>query len=503
MGPADSVFIVMKNPIFARFPTTLGVFLAGMALPAAGATLYWDGISGNWSNAANWSTDPDAATPNPLAAPGAADDVVFNITGANAAQDVSLNSANREANSVSILSTASTFFRRSSTDGTGTNSLLVGGGGLTLAAGAGPVTVGTDNQRINFRAQTSLDITNDSSSLLTFGRGVQSGATSGTTAITLNGSGSGGTAFVGAITDGGFGSALALVVDTTGGFTYLSAGSANTYSGGTTLSQGVLALRSSNPFGSGPMTIQGGTFGSTGGTTRSFGNAVTIQGDFQLGGVSIPSLANSATILDGDVDLDGGTRTITLGNSATFNGAISNGGLTIEAPGNHTLTLAGNSTYSGATLVSSGTLLLSGALGSTDLTIGAGATLRGSGSLGGDLAFSPGAFLDLTGSTLGETSIGILTVGGGSTITLTDFGFASILGWDAGDAAAGIYTLIQGAQAVVFAGSTPTEANPFDFGNGKLGYFQQGSLQAVIIPEPGTALLGGISLLALLRRRRR
>ena len=44
----------------------------------------------------------------------------------------------------------------------------------------------------------------------------------------------------------------------------------------------------------------------------------------------------------------------------------------------------------------------------------------------------------------------------------------------------------------------------YNFGNGKKGYFTAGSLNAVIVavPEPRAALLGGLGLLALLRRRR-
>ena len=44
--------------------------------------------------------------------------------------------------------------------------------------------------------------------------------------------------------------------------------------------------------------------------------------------------------------------------------------------------------------------------------------------------------------------------------------------------------------------------NAFERGDGKLAFFQSGSLQVVVIPEPSAALLGGLGMLALLRRRR-
>jgi fibronectin-binding autotransporter adhesin len=166
-----------------------------------------------------------------------------------------------------------------------------------------------------------------------------------------------------------------------------------------------------------------------------------------------------------------------------------------------TLLLSGNNTYTGTTTVSAGTLLVTGALGNTAVTVETGAAIGGSGSLGGSLSFSTGSFLDLAMSTISlNASDDILSVAG--SITLTDFSFANLLGWDASTAEPGTYTLIQGGSSVVLAGSTPTVSSPFDFGNGKQGYFQQGSLQVVVIPEPSAALLGALGLLALLRRRR-
>jgi hypothetical protein len=42
----------------------------------------------------------------------------------------------------------------------------------------------------------------------------------------------------------------------------------------------------------------------------------------------------------------------------------------------------------------------------------------------------------------------------------------------------------------------------YDLGGGRSAYFEEGSLKLVVIPEPRAALLGGLGLLALLRRRR-
>jgi hypothetical protein len=44
--------------------------------------------------------------------------------------------------------------------------------------------------------------------------------------------------------------------------------------------------------------------------------------------------------------------------------------------------------------------------------------------------------------------------------------------------------------------------NAFAIGGGRSAYFKEGSLQLVVIPEPGSVLLAGLGVLTLLRRRR-
>jgi hypothetical protein len=70
--------------------------------------------------------------------------------------------------------------------------------------------------------------------------------------------------------------------------------------------------------------------------------------------------------------------------------------------------------------------------------------------------------------------------------------------------AEGTYTLINGTAIFNFANvSNFGLANAYDLGGGKSAYFQSGSMNLVVIPEPRAALLGGLGMLVLLRRRRR
>ena len=171
------------------------------------------------------------------------------------------------------------------------------------------------------------------------GAGSVMGGYSGTQVLTVgvaNGSGS----FTGSIADTGLnGSHLALVK--TGSGTQILTGS-NSYTGGTTISAGVLQLgaQAAVPDNS-PLTITGGTL-DLGGFTKTTSAAVSFQGGVTENGTII----NNGAAYDGQA----GTVLASLQGSAGLNKTS----YTI-------LTLGNANTYTGPTTISAGTLVLNNA----------------------------------------------------------------------------------------------------------------------------------------------
>jgi autotransporter-associated beta strand protein len=219
---------------------------------------------------------------------------------------------------------------------------------------------------------------------------------------------------------------------------------ANTYSGGTTLSDGYLNLRSAGTLGTGPVTnntylqffdstsagsaaltntwliyfnnnSSAGTatitnpgmlqfYHSSDASTATINNGTSGQvllqyhtGDFSLG-----ALAGGGTVALGSNTLTVGQ----LNTTTTFDGIISGTG-SLTKVGTGTLTLSGVNTYTGGTTVDAGTLALgaSGSLGdSAAIRIASGATLDVS-AVSGGFTLNSGQTLSGTGSVVGPLTL--------------------------------------------------------------------------------------------------
>ncbi|EAB5740016.1 autotransporter outer membrane beta-barrel domain-containing protein [Salmonella enterica subsp. enterica] len=168
----------------------------------------------------------------------------------------------------------------------------------------------------------------------------------------------------------------------------------NTYTGGTTISGGTLVATNVDALGSGDVTDDatlelntGGTFDNaisgSGQVVKSGDKMLTLSGANSYSGGTLISdgtlvASNVEALGTGDVTND---AVLELNTDGTFDNVISGSGQVVKS-GDETLTLSGSNTYTGGTLISSGTLVATGveALGSGDVTDNATLEL----STGGD-----------------------------------------------------------------------------------------------------------------------
>jgi len=232
-----------------------------------------------------------------------------------------------------------------------------------------------------------------------------------------------------------------------------------------------------------------------------FGNSI-----FNADGADPLSFGNAGTAA---------ARTLTLGGNNTLANEITgqiinnsaNGTIGVIKEGDGRWILSGNNTYTGNTMVNAGTLLINGstAVGSA-VTVANSAVIGGNGTINGNLTLQSGARFgfDTTNTAFTLTLVGTLTLD-------NSFGVASLrnldgtaIAWDT-IALNTTYTLLDTS----FAFDANNIQN-FGFANrltglagGREAYFQDGSLQLVVIPEPSTWALLAVSLAALVIFRRR
>ncbi len=227
-----------------------------------------------------------------------------------------------------------------------------------------------------------------------------------------------------AVTFGGVISGSGQMQQLGAGSTILTADS--TYAGGTTISAGTLQLGNGGTSGSivGDV-VNNGTLAFNRSDSSTFSGIISGSGAVnQIGsGTTILASDNSytgvTTISAGTLQLgDGGTSGSIVGDVvnngtlafnrsdiSTFSGAISGSGGLNQIGSGTTILTGDSSSFTGATLITEGTLLVNGALSGSAVTVQSGATLGGSGTVGATTLASGGRIAP-------GNSIGTLTVSG-------------------------------------------------------------------------------------------
>ncbi|MBE2202798.1 MAG: autotransporter-associated beta strand repeat-containing protein [Chthoniobacterales bacterium] len=332
----------------------------------------------------------------------------------------------------------------------------------------------------------------------------------------------------------------------------LSVGKVVVSSGSLTFGSTSGASQQLNALTIGSMEVSGGvTHFLVGGTASGTG---TISGDLgftssgtvqvrqrsasavdQTGVLEVGSLSSVGS--NGVVEVNANTSgnvvsgTLRLNNasgSSTYGGVLRNGGtgntLNVEKNNAGTQILSGANTYTGVTTVTAGTLLISGDSSAANGAVAVnGGKLYVSGTLGGNVTLASGATIgNVDAGSLGTGTVGNIVFNGGSfldlesltstmaagTISFANTGFGvdnlrlngAVIDWSSvGD---GTYTLLTGTLDETNLDNFGL-ANAQDIGGGRSAYFQEGSLQLVVIPEPRALLLAGAGMMVVLFLRRR
>ena len=284
--------------------------------------------------------------------------------------------------------------------------------------------------------------------------------------------------------------------------------------------------------------------------TISSGDEVRVGG---VGGESSSISAGNAGSIGTAAVTNDGTLTFSRSDSHTVAATISGGGAVrigstgITGSDTQVVTFSASHNYTGSTTVGAGTLLVNGSLGNTTVGVDAGGTLGGTGTIAGAVNVSgvlaPGASIETfatgdlsftTGSTFAyevDSTVGLsigadlqkvtgtLSLSGVTELTLVDLATGGPAVAFAQDT---VFTLINytgswnnglftyGGNELANGGTFNDGLNTWQIdydaitgGSNFSGEYVAGNfVNITAVPEPAAALLGGVGMLMLLRRRR-
>jgi autotransporter-associated beta strand protein len=261
--------------------------------------------------------------------------------------------------------------------------------------------------------------------------------TGGTKTLQLEGANTGNNAFNGNIGNGGL---TALSLNKADASKWIIGG-ANTYTGTTTVSAGILEI----------------------GGSGTLGHVSAGVGDY-AGNIAITNTNSGRLVYNSSA-------------SQSLSGVVSGTGAVFVEDG--TLDLTNDNTYTGATTVNGGTLLINGSTSATSAVAVNGGTLGGSGTIGGNVTVAA------TANLAPGNSAGTLTLGGNLTFTVTSSDVGD-LKYELGPIAASDKIVLTAGTLNI--GTAALDLNDFDFTD--LGGLQNGTYTLIQTNSTITGTLG-------------